>query len=29
MSKPVVHGPHLQIDTFQRAEGPLAARQSR
>ena len=27
MSEPVVHGPHLQIDAFQRAEGPLDQRQ--
>ena len=27
MLEPMVHGPHLQIDTFQRAEGPLDQRQ--
>jgi hypothetical protein len=25
MLKPMVHGPHLQSDTFQRAEGPRRA----
>ena len=26
MSEPGIHGPHLQIDTFERAEGPVRAR---